>query len=69
MILAGVVMGWLPAGWWAPLAVIASVASISGIVLFPTAFPTFSTLGALAVDGAVLLGVLWYHWVPGDLAA
>jgi hypothetical protein len=69
VVLAGVVLGWLPEGWWAPLAVLASVASLAGIVLFPTAFPTFSTLGALAVDVAVLVAVLWYHWVPSDLAA
>ena len=69
VVLAGVVLGWLPEGWWAPLAVTASIASIAGLVLFPTAFPTFSTLGAAIVDAAVLVGVLWYHWTPADLAA
>jgi hypothetical protein len=66
VVLAGVVMGWLPEGWWAPMALVASVASIAGIVLFPTAFPTVSTLGALAVDIVVLAATFWWHWVPAD---
>jgi hypothetical protein len=67
--LAGVVFGWLPESWWVPLGVISSIASLVGLVLFPLAFPTFSTLGALAVDIVVLVAVVWYHWVPSDLAA
>lgn len=69
VILAGVVMGWLPEEWWTPLAVGASVVSLAGIALFPTAFPTLSTIGALAVDVVVLVAVLWHHWTPADLAA
>lgn len=65
---AGVVLGWLPSDWWTPLALIASVASLAGILLFPSAFPTFSTLGALVVDIAVLVAVLWVRWTPADLA-
>jgi hypothetical protein len=67
--LAGVVMGWMPSEWWPTLAVVASAASIAGIVLFPDAFPTFSTIGALIVDIVVLVVVLWSHWSPSDLAA
>lgn len=67
--LAGIVFGWLPESWWASLAAISSVASLGGIVLFPVAFPAVSTLGALVVDVIVLIAVLWYHWVPSDLAA
>lgn len=66
---AGVVIGWLPAGWWQPLAIAASVVSLAGIALFPTAFPAGSTFGAVVVDLAVLAAVLWFHWVPGDLTA
>jgi hypothetical protein len=67
--LGGVVLGWLPADWWAPVAIASSAVSIAGIVLFPIAFPTVSTLGALAIDVAVLAAVLWFHWTPGDLPA
>jgi len=67
VILAGVVMGWLPESWWEPLAIVSSIASLAGLALFPTAFPTFSSVGALAVDLAVLASVLWFHWVPSDL--
>jgi hypothetical protein len=67
--LAAVVMGWLPMAWWSPLAIASAVVSLVGIVLFPTAFPPFSTLGALAVDVAVIVAVLWSHWSPVDLAA
>ena len=65
---AGVVLGWLPSDWWTPFALVASVASLAGIVLFPSAFPNFSTLGALSVDIAVLVAVLWARWTPADLA-
>jgi hypothetical protein len=66
---AGVVLGWLPASWWAPLAVGSALISIAGLVLFPVAFPTFSSVGALVVNVAVLAAVLWYHWAPADLTA
>src|SRR5512135_1182802 len=45
VLLGGIVVGWLPAAWWQPLAIGSSVVSILGVVLFPMAFPTFSTLG------------------------
>ena len=66
---AGVVVGWLPAAWWQPLAIAASLVSLAGIVLFPTAFPAFSTAGAVVVDVALLAAVTWFHWVPADLGA
>src|SRR5262245_31958662 len=65
----GVVLGWLPADWWRPLAVGSSLCSLVGILLFPLAFPTTSTIGALVVDLAVLGAVLWADWTPADLAA
>jgi hypothetical protein len=67
--LAAVVVGWLPEAWWVPLAVGASAASLAGLFLFPIAFPLFSTVGAFAVNAAVLVAVLWFQWVPSDLAA
>jgi hypothetical protein len=65
----GVVLGWLPADWWRPLAIGASLCSLGGILLFPLAFPIGSTLGALVVDFVVLGAVLWADWTPADLAA
>ena len=67
--LAAVVMGWLPEAWWVPLAIAASLASLAGLFLFPVAFPLFSTIGALAANVAVLVAVLWFQWVPSDMAA
>ncbi len=69
VLLGAVVMGWLPAAWWQPLAIGSSVVSLLGLVLFPIAFPTFSTIGCFAVDVVVLAAVLWYSWAPSDLAA
>lgn len=68
-LLAAVTLGWLPETWWVPLAVGAAAVSLVGLLLFPVAFPPMSTLGALAVDLAVLVAVLWYDWVPSSLAA
>jgi hypothetical protein len=67
--LAGVVVGWLPASWWGPLAIGSSVVSLAGLLFFPIAFPVFSTIGAFVVDVAVLAAVLWYQWAPSDLTA
>jgi len=66
---AAVVVGWLPEAWWAPLAVGSSIVSLAALLLFPMAFPTFSTFGALVVDVVVLASVLWLHWTPSDLTA
>lgn len=68
-VLGAVVMGWLPEAWFAPVAIGSSIVSLAGLLLFPVAFPPLSTLGALAVNLVVLAAVLWYHWVPSDLAA
>ena len=67
--LAATVLGWLPAAWFPPLAVGSAVVSLAGLLLFPIAFPTFSTLGALAVDVVVLAAAIWYQWVPADAGA
>jgi hypothetical protein len=67
-LLAAVVMGWLPASWWVPLAIASAVVSLLGILLFPAAFPTFSTVGAAAVNIALLVAVTITHWTPDRLA-
>lgn len=67
--LAGTVVGWLPAAWFQPLAIGSSVVSLAGLLLFPVAFPTFSTIGALAVDLAVLAATIWYGWLPEGAGA
>lgn len=67
--LAAATVGWLPAAWFAPLAIGSAAASLLGLVLFPIAFPVVSTIGALVVDVAVIVAVIGYHWLPGDLAA
>jgi hypothetical protein len=52
--LAAVTMGWLPGEWFAPLAIASSLVSLAGVALFPLAFPTTSTIGAVVVDVVVL---------------
>ena len=66
---AAIVMGWLPASWWVPLAIGSSVVSLVAIALFPTAFPTTSTVAAAVVDVAVLGAVLVFRWTPTALPA
>jgi hypothetical protein len=67
--LAAVVVGWMPEAWFGPLAIGSAAVSLVGLLLFPIAFPLFSTVGAAAVNVAVLVAVLWFQWVPSDLAA
>ena len=67
-LLAAVTIGWLPPGWWAPLAIVSAIASLAGVVLFPAAFPLLSTIGAAVIDVAVLVAVVWLNWDPGRLA-
>jgi hypothetical protein len=66
--IAALVMNWLPADWWAPLAIGSAVLSLVSVVLFPGALPTLSLVGAVAVDLIVLLAVVWLHWTPAALA-
>lgn len=66
---AAVVMGWLPIGWWEPLAIASSIASLAALALFPVAFPLTSSVAAAIVDVVVLVAVLGWHWLPTDLAA
>jgi hypothetical protein len=40
-----------------------------GLLLFPIAFPAFSSIAAFAVDVAVIVGVAWFHWTPAALAS
>jgi hypothetical protein len=65
---AAIAIGWLPAAWFEPVAIVSSVLSLMGIALFPMAFPTMSTIGALAVDVG-LLAALWLHWLPSEITA
>jgi hypothetical protein len=62
--LAGIVMGWLPAAWFQPLAIGSAASSLVGLLLFPVAFPLGSSIGALVIDLAVLVATLWYGWQP-----
>ena len=65
--LGAILFGWLPGTWWVPLAVVSSIASLAGLVLFPIAFPIFSSIGAYAVDAAVLIATLSFGWAPDQL--
>ena len=65
--LAATVLGWLPSSAFNGFAIVSAAASLLGLLLFPIAFPTFSTIGALIVDLGVVAAVTWYHWQPSDL--
>jgi hypothetical protein len=66
--LAAVVIGWLPLAWFQPLAVGSAIVSLAGLLLFPVAFPTASTVGAFLIDVALLAATLWYGWAPAELS-
>lgn len=51
--------------WWRQVAVASAVVSLGAIALYPQAFPTSSTIGAVAVDLVVLYAVLVAGWGEG----
>jgi hypothetical protein len=54
----------IPGEAWRSLALVASIISTLGILLFLGTWPIFNTLAALAVNVAVLITQLWTHWPP-----
>jgi hypothetical protein len=57
----------VPTDWWRPLAVIFALVSLLGLVLFWGTWPTFNTIGALAMNVTVLVTQLWLRWPPIDM--
>ena len=57
----------VPTDWWRPLAVVFALVSLLGLVLFWGTWPTFNTIGALAMNIAVLATQLWLRWPPIDM--
>lgn len=48
--------------WWRQVAVASAAVSLGATALFPQAFTTTSTIGSVAVDLAVLYGILIAGW-------
>lgn len=58
-------MDWLvPHEWWRTLTTVSAVISLVAIALFWNAFVAFfpNKIGAIAVDAAVLIGLLFANW-------
>ncbi len=51
---------------WRALALASSVVSLVAIALFPQQLPTFSTVAAVAVDLAVVIGLTVLQWPSAD---
>jgi hypothetical protein len=58
----------VPVEWWRQLALIFASISFIGIVVFWGRWPMFNTLAAQAVNLAVILTQLWFHWPPMGMA-
>lgn len=54
----------VPGEWWRQLAVIFSIVSLVGLVLFFGTWPKFNTIGAFAMNIVILVTQLWLHWPP-----
>jgi hypothetical protein len=52
----------VPGDIWRELAVGSAIVSTLGILFFLGTWPTFNTLAALAVNGAVLVTQIWLRW-------
>ena len=57
----------MPPNWWRPLAVVFAVISLVGLILFGRSWPIFNLIGALAMNIATLVALLWLHWPPFDM--
>lgn len=57
-------LGWIvPQAWWRSLAISAAVLSLLALALYWNAFPSLlNKVGAIGVDVAVLVGLLWLNW-------
>jgi len=54
--------------WWRQVAVGSAAASLACTALFPQAFTSGSTIGSIAVNLAVLVGILVLGWGQATLA-
>lgn len=53
----------LPHDWWRSMAVIFAVPSLLGVILYWNSFAMFfNKLGALGINGAILIGMLLVNW-------
>ena len=62
--------GWLlPHDWWRTLAVLSAIISLVALFLFWNSLATFfpNKIGAIVVNLAVLVGLLWLDW-PSEAA-
>jgi hypothetical protein len=53
---------WMGADWWRPVAIVSAVVSLFAIGLFWDQLVATSKIGAIAVDLAVLVGLVVAHW-------
>lgn len=56
-----------PANWWRPLAIVFSVVSLVGLILFGRSWPLFNIIGAAGLNIAILISLLWFHWPPFEI--
>lgn len=57
----------IPGGMWRQIALVFTVVSLLGLILFFRTWPTFNTIGAFAMNIAVLVTQLWMHWPPEEM--
>jgi hypothetical protein len=56
-----------PGDLWRQLAVVSSIVSGIGIIIFLGRWPVFNTTAALGVNIAVLVARFWLNWPPVEL--
>jgi hypothetical protein len=55
--------------WWRALTIVSALVSLVGIALYPSAFPSLvNKVGAIAVDGILLVALLWLNLPTARLA-
>jgi hypothetical protein len=57
---------WAGIDLWRAIAVASAAVSLLAIALFPVQLPLFSLVGAVAVDLATIIGLIWLQWPAAD---
>ncbi|RPI78273.1 MAG: hypothetical protein EHM41_25640 [Chloroflexi bacterium] len=57
--------GIIPGDGWRVIAVVTSIISLTGLILFIGNWALTSTIGTIGLNILILVSLLWINWLPG----